>query len=310
MSVVVPARGAEATIAATLESIRRQDYDRVVDVIVAAGDDATACAVEAVAGMDVSVVPNPAGTTPAALNRAVASGSGEIVVRCDAHAVLPPGYITRAVDTLTATRAANVGGRQDPRGRTWFERAVAFAMRAPLGSGDARYRLGGAAGPVDTVYLGVFLREAMEAVGGFDETLERNQDYELNWRLRRAGHVVWFDPDLVVAYRPRGSVPALWRQYHQYGRWKREMVRRHPESLRIRQAAAPVLVAGLAGCALLAPRAPRLAAIPPLLYATSTIAAGVRDFVRTGDTAALGEPAALWTMHLAWGTGFFRGPPS
>ena len=100
-------------------------------------------------------------------------------------------------------------------------------MAHPLGSGGARYRSGGAAGPVDTVFLGVFRRAALTAAGGFDETLARNQDYELNWRLRRRGLTVWFEPGLAAAYTPRGSLRALARQYFDYGRFKRAMLRRH-----------------------------------------------------------------------------------
>ena len=131
------------------------------------------------------------------------------------------------------------------------ERAVGLAMTTPLGAGDARWRLGGPAGPVDTVYLGVFRRDALEEAGGFDAALARNQDYELNWRLRERGRTVWFDPALEVAYRPRGSLAQLARQYYDYGWWKRAMLRRHPASLRRRQLAAPLLVSGLAGSALL-----------------------------------------------------------
>lgn len=306
VSVVVPAREAAGAVVEALASIRDQDYPEIVDVTLAAYDEATRVAAAGVDGIDVTVLANPAGTTPAALNLAVGAGHGEVVVRCDAHAILPPGYVSRAVETLLTTGAANVGGRQVPTGLTWFERAVAAAMASPLGAGDARYRIGGEPGPVDTVYLGVFLRSALEAVGGFDETLERNQDYELNWRLRRAGHVVWFDPELAVEYRPRATLGALWSQYHQYGRWKREVVRRHPGSLRTRQLAAPALVAGLAVSTALAPRRPIAAAVPAA-YLAATIGTGVRSALRSGDWAELGMAPALWAMHLAWGSGFARG---
>lgn len=307
VSVVVPARDAAAVIGRALASIRDQDYPRIVDVTVAAADEATARAAADVERLDVTVVANPSGTTPAALNRAIGPGKGEVVVRCDSHAVLPPGYVSRAVDTLMATGAANVGGRQLPRGATWFERAVALAMSSPIGAGDARYRVGGPPGPVDTVYLGVFPRRVLEEVGGFDESLRRNQDYELNWRLRAAGNVVWFDPELVVTYRPRGSLGALWSQYHDYGRWKREVVRRHPHSLRLRQLAPPALVAGLVASGLVAPWFPALGAVVPVTYGAATLIAGLVDAVRTADSAGLGEGPALWAMHVAWGTGFVRG---
>ena len=135
----------------------------------------------------------------------------------------------------------NVGGIQRAVGTTPFEQAVADAMTSRFGTGDATFHYGGAEGPTDTVYLGVFDRAAIEAVGVFDEALVRNQDYELNIRLRQAGGMVWFDPELSVSYRPRGTLRGLARQYFDYGRWKRRVVRRHPRSLRWRQAVPPAV---------------------------------------------------------------------
>lgn len=305
VSVVIPARGAARTVADAIESALRQP--EVYEVVVAAGDEETRRTAEQVEDARVKIVDNPVGSTPAALNRAIAHSSGDVIVRCDAHAVLPPGFVARALATLERTGAANVGGRQVPKGRRPFERAVAMAMRSPVGAGDARYRIGGKEGAADTVYLGVFRRAALEAAGGYDETLERNQDYELNWRLRKAGGLVWFDPTLMVEYHPRSSPGRLWRQYFEYGYWKVVMLRRHPESLRWRQLAAPALIAALTGSLLAAPVAPRLAVAVPAAYLATTAAAATYDGLRTGDPAAALEPPALWIMHLAWGAGFIAG---
>ena len=122
--------------------------------------------------------------------------------------------------------------------------------------------MGGAEGPVDTVYLGVFRRSAVEAVGGFDERLTRNQDYELNIRLREAGGTVWFDPELWVSYRPRGTVRKLASQYFQYGQWKRAVLRLHPDSLKVRQAAPVIVTLAVVGGCVGALWSPWLLAVP------------------------------------------------
>lgn len=305
VSVIIPARQAASHVTAAVRSALAQA--EVTEVVVAAADPETRWAVEALGEDRVIVVDNPEGTTPIGLNRALEKSRGEVIVRCDAHARLPAGFVARAVDSLQATGAANVGGRQVPVGEGFFERAVALAMVSPLGAGDARYRIGGKAGPVDTVYLGAFRRSALEEVDGFDETLERNQDYELNWRLRRRGHLVWFDPLLQVEYRPRGSVGDLWRQYFGYGYWKVAVLRRHPGSVRWRQLAPPGLVLGLSASLLAAPRAGRAALIVPGGYLAATAAAALTDAVRVRQPAAMVEPVALWTMHVAWGSGFIAG---
>ena len=244
VSVIIPARDAEALLARALESVHAQDYGGPLEVILADGSE-TAATRQLIRQRFpwVRVVANPERTIPAGLNRALQTARHAVIARCDARVVLPPDYLTRAVDTLLRTGAANVGGRLVPVGCTPFERAVALATSTPLAAGDARYRIGGAEGPVDTVFPGVFRYEALQAVGGFDETLLRNEDYELNWRLREGGETVWFDPRLILEYRPRGSLRALARQYFEYGRWKRVMLARHPRSM----AVAPTGSAGAAG---------------------------------------------------------------
>ena len=242
VSVIIPARDAEALLARALESVHAQDYGGPLEVILADGSETPATRQLIRQRFPrVRVVANPERTIPAGLNRALRTARYAVIARCDARVVLPPNYLTRAVDTLLRTGAANVGGRLVPVGCTPFERAVALATSTPLAAGAARYRIGGAEGPVDTVFPGVFRYEALQAVGGFDETLLRNEDYELNWRLRERGETVWFDPRLILEYRPRGSLRALARQYFEYGRWKRVMLARHPRSWRLRQLAAPAL---------------------------------------------------------------------
>ena len=319
VSVIVPARNAQATLPATLDSILAQDYGGVIDVIVADGSDTSATRdLLRLRFPSVRRVPNPEGTIPCGLNRALAVARHDIIARCDAHSTLPPDYLAQAVRTLQRTGAANVGGRVNPVGTTRFERAVALATQSPLGAGDARYRIGGAEGPVDTAFPGVFRRDRLDAAGGWDESLPVNEDYALNWVLRTSGGIVWFDPALVVDYRPRGDVRALARQYFGYGRWKAAMLARHPRSLRARQLAAPLLVAALAASGALAIASdlapPPLAALfasaaaaVPLLYVAAVLGASAMIGLRTRRLEAWVVPAVAVTIHLAWGIGFMVG---
>ena len=197
----------------------------------------------------VRIVPNPARHIPGGLNAALGAASHETVLRCDARCELAPDYVRKAVATLARSGAAAAGGRQLPVGEGPFTRAVALAMGMRLGAGGARYRIGGREGPADTVWPGAYRREALLAAGSFDESLRRNEDYALHWRLRELGHTVWFDPRLHAGYRPRENLPALARQSFANGWWKLRMLRRHPRSLRARQLAPPALALGLAASA-------------------------------------------------------------
>ena len=302
VSVVVPVRDEAPHLERAVAAILAQDYPIPFDVClaVAPSDDGTEELARRISDREprVTVVPNPAGVTPAGLNAAIRATSGDVVVRVDGHAELAPGYVRRAVETMCRTGAVNVGGRQVPRPETPFEEAVAAATTSWMGTGGATYRVGGTEGPVDTVYLGVFDRTAGDTVGWFDESLIRNQDYELNIRLRRAGGTVWFDPELWVGYRPRGSWRALAKQYYEYGWWKAEVVRRYPDSLRLRQLLPP-LVVGAAATGTIAGLRWRPALAAPLGYLTSTSLAAA--IARRGRVAPV-----LVVMHASWVAGLVR----
>jgi succinoglycan biosynthesis protein ExoA len=301
VSVVMPIRNEEPHLEHALAAVLAQDYPRAFDVCLAvapSGDDTEHLAARLAADNDrVRVVQNPSGVTPAGLNAAISATNGKVVVRVDGHSQLSPGYIRRAVETMARTGAVNVGGVQNAVGETPFEEAVAAAMTSWLGTGGSRFHVGGAEGPVDTVYLGVFRRDAIEAVGLFDEHLVRNQDYELNIRLRKAGGTIWFDPELSVTYRPRGTLRALARQYYEYGWWKAEVARMHPTSLKPRQLAPVLLLVGLGGALGASVRRPRLLAVPAS-YAVLLWVPGAASGRRSGRSLATA------VMHLAWSMGF------
>jgi succinoglycan biosynthesis protein ExoA len=302
LAVIIPAAHATATLGEAIEAVKSQDYPELETIVVAAHDAPTA---ELARSLGADVVDNPSGLTPVGLNLALAAIDSEIVARVDAHSIIPPGYLTRAVGTLLRTGAANVGGMQVPFGTSFWERAIAGALSSPLGSGDARYRIGGSEGPAETVYLGVFRHSVLDSLGGFDEEFVRNQDYELNHRIRESGGVVWFDPELRVAYRPRGSLAKLARQYFDYGRAKRLFSRRHPGALRLRQLAPPLLVGSLVVCVIGSLWAPALL-IGPAAYAALLVVGALLHFPRIGIAAA--GLAPCWAvMHLSWGSGFLIG---
>ncbi|MFO7779810.1 MAG: glycosyltransferase family 2 protein [Nitriliruptoraceae bacterium] len=311
LSVIMPVRNEADHLEDAVAAVLAQRYPGELQLVlaVAPSTDATESIAHRLAEAEplITVVDNPAGTTPAALNRAIAAATGEVIARVDAHAELTPGYLERAVALLDETGAANVGGIQRALGTTPMQRAVAAAMSSRFGTGDARFHYGGEPGPIDSVYLGVFRAEVLRELGGFDEQLLRNQDYELNVRIRQHGGVVWFDPCLEVRYRPRASLGALAAQYWQYGRWKRATIRKHPDSLRWRQLAPPAAVVANAAALLAMPLNPWVLVVPAT-YLVGVLGAsavtGARD-----PRVAVRLPLVFATMHHSWGAGFLLGPP-
>lgn len=312
VSVIMPLLNEERHLEDAVAAVVAQDYPGQIQVVLAVGPghDDTLGVARRLAERDsrITVVENPSGRTPEALNLAVAAAEHDIIVRVDGHGFLSEGYIERAVRVLGETGAANVGGIMHAAGVTDFEKAVATAMTSPLGVGGARFHTGGEAGPADTVYLGVFRREWLTKAGGYDPRFTRAQDWELNYRIRQAGGVVWFDPALTVEYRPRPSLRALSRQYRDYGRWRRVVAARHKGSINARYLAPPTalvaVAAGVVGGLVWRP----LWAIPAA-YAAGVGVGGVAIARGEGAKVAARVPAVLATMHMSWGWGFLTSRP-
>jgi glycosyltransferase involved in cell wall biosynthesis len=318
VSVVMPVLNEARHLATSVRQILAQEYCGEVELILALGpskDDTDRIARElAASDPRVKLVRNPSGKTPCGLNIAVQAASHGIVARVDGHGILLPGYLERAVSLLEATGAANVGGLMMAVGVTGFEQAVARAYSSRVGLGGGSFHVGGEEGPVDSVYLGVFRREVLDLLGGFDEHYHRAQDWELNHRIRQAGGVVWFSPDLAVTYRPRSSWLELVRQFFHTGRWRREVIRQHPDSIRPRYLAPPaataaILVGAVAGAVGTVVQSPvlQLGWAGPLGYGVGAVVASLAESRGLPWRARAWLPVVLSTIHLSWGSGFLFG---
>jgi len=317
VSYVMPVLNEVEHIEAALGSLTEQDYAGPFEIVLALGPsvDGTNDVISQLARADPRIrsIPNELGSTPGGLNAAIRASSNPIVVRVDAHSVLPPHYTRVAVQTLLDTGADNVGGIMKAEGTTPFQKAVAHAYGSPEGLGGTQHHVGGKAGPADTAYLGVFQRHRLVEVGLFDEGIKRGQDWELNRRLRATGGTVWFTPELTVVYRPRSSLRKLVRQFVATGIWRGELARRFGSANSIRYFVPPAAVLGIVvtmivgivglavGSAWLA-----LAFVVPALYALFVIAASARaagEGLRTG----LWYLVVLPCIHFGWGIGFLLG---
>jgi succinoglycan biosynthesis protein ExoA len=326
ISVVMPVKNEERHLAESVHHALGQDYPGQLELVlaVAPSADRTEQIAREIAAAEprITVVANPSGKIPAALNLAVSTARHQVIARTDGHALFPPGYLKTAVAILRQTGAADVGGVMAAEGVTAFQQAVAWGMTSKAGVGSAGWHTGGEAGPADSVYLGVYRREAIEQAGGWDEEMLRAEDWELNYRIRARGGLVWFTPELRVTYRPRTSLRELGSQYFHYGRWRRVVVREYPETASFRYLAPPAaaalvvagLTAGLAGLAGLAAGAPPgvcwLAAglVIPVTYLAGIAAVGA--WLTRGLPAGVRArvPLVLGVMHMCWGTGFLTSP--
>ncbi|MFJ6103586.1 glycosyltransferase family 2 protein [Streptomyces sp. NPDC092359] len=318
VSVIMPVLNEERYLRTSVRHILEQEYDGEMEVVIALGpstdrtDEIAAELVRETASdtRRVQTVPNPTGRTPAALNAAIQASHHPIVVRVDGHGMLSPGYVSTAVRLLEETGAQNVGGVMHAEGENAWEDAVAAAMTSKIGVGNAAFHTGGEAGPAETVYLGVFRREALEQQGGYNVEFIRAQDWELNFRIREAGGLIWFSPELRVQYRPRPSVRALAKQYKDYGRWRHVVARYHQGSINLRYLAPPVAVCGIAAGLVVGAALTPLGFLVPAGYLAAIAAGSVPAGKGLPLKARLRIPVALATMHMSWGYGFLTSPRS
>ncbi|MDR6980341.1 glycosyltransferase involved in cell wall biosynthesis [Streptomyces sp. 3330] len=316
VSVIMPVLNEERHLRGAVQAILAQEYAGEMEVVIAIGPStdrteeiAAQLVAETASGSQrVQTVPNPSGRTPAALNAAIKASRHPVVVRVDGHGMLSPDYIATAVRLLEETGAQNVGGIMHAEGENDWEHAVAAAMTSKIGVGDAAFHTGGQAGPAETVYLGVFRRAALEQQGGYNEEFVRAQDWELNFRIREAGGLIWFSPELKVSYRPRPSVRALAKQYKDYGRWRHVVARYHEGSINLRYLAPPTAVCAIAAGIVVGAALTPLGFVIPAGYLAAIVAGSLPAGKGLPLKARLLIPVALATMHMSWGFGFLTSP--
>ncbi len=315
VSYVMPVLNEAAHVVDAVQSLLAQDYAGPSEVVLALGPstDGTDAAVAALAAVEprITTVANPSGSTPAGLNRAIEASTHTIIVRVDAHSILPANYTRTAIEVIRRTGADNVGGVMDAQGVSPFEQAVAVAYGSRIGLGGTRHHTSGREGPAETVYLGVFRRQSLLDAGLFDEGFKRGQDWELNRRIRQRGGVVWFTPVLTVGYRPRASVRELAKQFFSTGVWRGELARRFPANNGPRYWMPPIMVllvalGIIAGC---------LGGLSPWWLLGLIIPVGYLLLVLAATTLARahGPKAMAWlivvlpVIHFTWGVGFILG---
>ncbi|WP_105565381.1 glycosyltransferase family 2 protein [Microbacterium halophytorum] len=322
VSFVMPVLNEQPYLTRAVETVLEQSVPGPIELVLALGpsSDGTNELAREIAGADprVRLVDNPAADIPVGLNAAIRASRFPTIIRVDAHSELSPGYARRALETLDRTGAANVGGVMRADGSTPFQSAVARAYNSRIGLGGGAYHSGGDEGEAESAYLGVIRRAPLEEVGLFDETIRRGEDWELNLRLRGAGYLVWFDPELSVTYWPRDSWTRLVRQFFSTGTWRGELVRRFGTKNSLRFFAPPALVA-LVVCGIVVGALQFTGALSggwsiaasivylPLAAYVLLVAAVALGQKRVGLRGRLWSAAVVPSMHLAWGLGFLRG---
>ncbi len=325
ISLIVPCRNEKAHIREFLDSLLAQelDPDWQLEILVADGrsDDGTIEVLRQYCErvQNVCLIDNPGRIVSTGLNSAIDAANGDIIIRIDGHTVYAPDYVRECVKVLQESGADNVGGPWVARGKGIVGKAVAAAFRSPFCIGGGKAHDPNYEGEVDTVYLGCWSRSVFDRVGEFDPNLVRNQDDEFNFRLRRLGGRIWQSPRIKSWYTPRASIPALFRQYLQYGFWKVAVIRKHRALASWRHVVPALFVSsifvaialialtamfGMSGTAWVISCG---LAIELFTYSLACVAATVPFLASLEFSSLLILPIVIASYHLAYGLGFLIG---
>jgi glycosyltransferase involved in cell wall biosynthesis len=302
VSVIMPVLNEEHHLADAVASVLAQNFDGELLIALGPSTDGTDRVAAKLAKTDsrIRLVPNPRGMTTVAMNLCIKQAKHEYIVRIDAHSEPAPNYISRGIEILNETGADLLGGVMAAKGKTLFQRSVAWAYTSRFGLGGATYHVGGKAGEAESAYLGIFRKSASDRVGGYDESIIRGEDWDFAQRIKASGSLVWFSPELIVTYWPRASWRGLVKQFYSTGVWRGELTKRDPGRTSLRYFLPPSLVIALIAGNLIASLGFAIGWLPLLTYLTAVLAVGF--YSRLAPV-----PLTLATMHLSWGVGFIVG---
>jgi succinoglycan biosynthesis protein ExoA len=241
VSVIIPAYNEENYIRKAVLNVVNQAWPGNIEILIVDGGstDQTVPLLEELQkelpeNRSLKVLHNPARHIPISLNLACENAAYDIIVRTDAHTYVPESYVSQQVQALKKIDFKGIaGGRIEifPGAPTCMAEAITISVGHPLGVGNALYRTfkgsGGELLEVDTVPFGAFAKALWKELGGYDETLLFDEDYDFNFRAKKAGYRIVLNPEIVLEYFSRKDLGLLWKQYYRYGYWANQTMQKH-----------------------------------------------------------------------------------
>jgi len=317
VSFVIPVRNEEEYIRASLQSLLEQSYPASeCEIIVVEGQssDQTRGIIEEIRerNLQLRCLDNSAGIVPTGMNIGIRAARGEVIIRADGHTVYPRDYAANCVKYLARTGADNVGGPcvTVAANESFGARLVAAILSSPFGVGNSKFRTSRDEGFVDTVPFGAFRREVFDRVGMYNEKLVRNQDNDLNARIRRAGGKIYLTPALTTQYHPVKDFMGLLKYAFKTSKWHIFTLRENSESMGLRHLAPAMflmLILLLLPASFVSPTAFAFLIGMLCTYTLTGLYFSVRAKTGSNWNVAVVQPIATICFHIAYGAGTLFG---
>ena len=310
LTIVVPVLNEEEHVAQALGSLLVQLEGRPAEILVMDGGstDATRAIVThlAIVNPPIRLVDNPGRLQSAACNLAaeMMDPRGRVLMRADAHASYPAGFVDNVVAAFESTGATSVVVPMRTVGRQFLQRAIAATQNSWLGNGGSRHRRNVASQFVDHGHHAAFDVAFFRSIGGYDASFSHNEDAEFDIRASESGGRAWLCAEATIDYFPRTTLGQLWRQYRRHGRGRARTSIKHHVLPKLRQLA-PLVVLGSVAVGMVSPLLP-LCALPSGVYVICCVAWGAVTALRRHDPALLLMGPVSMTMHLSWAVGFLE----
>jgi glycosyltransferase involved in cell wall biosynthesis len=316
VTIIMPIRNEADFIERAIKSVLDNDYpaeETEILVIDGMSDDGTREIVASLSKEDnrIRMLDNPKRIAPAAMNIGLKAARGDFFIRVDGHVEIPADFIAKSIRCLHEHPPAWVaGGYIKTVADSFAGKAIAAAMRSPIGVGNSRFRLGDYEGWVDTLAFGTHHKWVVDRIGYFDEELVRNQDDEFNLRIILAGGKIWMSKSIQSTYFSRGSLRKLWKQYFQYGFWRIRTLQKHKRPASFRQIVPLLfvlllLLTGFAG--FLWKPFWILLVIEAALYVLGLVIGALDVGRKSGWRYAVLSPVVFIILHFAYGLGSLWG---
>lgn len=228
VSFCVIAYNEENTIKSLFTDIENQDYphDKMEVILVnSMSTDATRELMEEFSEkakdfIRILVVDNPKKNQASGWNVAIRKAQGDVIMRIDAHTMIPREFVSKNVACLQSGENVTGGPRPNVADEdTAWKHTLLLAEDSLFGSSIAPYRKSHHRTYVKSVFHGAYRREVFEKAGLFDENLGRTEDNEMHYRIRQAGYKICYDPKIISYQHTRNTWKKMIKQKYGNGYW-------------------------------------------------------------------------------------------